>query len=233
MGIYSLPPGEIAGMVIGFLLTLFIFSYLLGDNVLFRIASHIFIGVSTGYFAVIIILNVVWPRIILPVTELTPVSIQSLLGLVPLILSLILLTKLTPIWRGYGSPVMAFLVGTGVAIAIGGAVMGTLLPQISGTINLFEIQLTGLEQGSYWVVVAESVLILLATLSTLIYFQFSSKNQPGNLSGRITLQKRIANLGEIFIAITFGTIFAKILIAALTAFVGSVNEIITAFTKIF
>jgi len=112
-------------------------------------------------------------------------------------------------------------------------VMGTLLPQISGTINLFEIQLTGLEQGGYWVVVAESVLILLATLSTLIYFQFSSKNQPGNLSGRITLQKRIANLGEIFIAITFGTIFAKILIAALTAFVGSVNEIITAFTKIF
>lgn len=233
MGYYPLAPEEIVGIFIGFLLTLFIFSYLLGDNALFRIASHIFIGVSTGYFAVIIILNVIWPKIILPVTDLIPLSRQSLLNLVPLLLSLILLTKLTPVWRGYGSPIMAFLVGTGVAIAIGGAVMGTLLPQVSATTDLFDRQLTGIEQGSYWVLISESILILIATLSTLIYFQFNVKNQAGNLNGRVTWQQRVSSLGEIFIAITFGAIFAKILIAALTAFVGRIDEIITTLMNIF
>jgi hypothetical protein len=128
---------------------------------------------------------------------------------------------------------MAFLVGTGVAIAIGGAVMGTLLPQVSATTNLFDRQLTGIEQGSYWVLISESILILIATLSTLIYFQFNAKNQAGNLNGRVTWQQRVSSLGEIFIAITFGAIFAKILIAALTAFVGKIDEIITTLMNIF
>lgn len=233
MDIHSLASADIAGIVIGFLLTLFVFSYLIGDNVLFRIASNILIGVSTGYFAVIILMNVIWPKIILPVAGLKEFSLSSLINLVPLFLSLILLTKLTPILRGYGSPVMAFLVGTGVAIAIGGAVMGTLLPQVSATVNLFESQVSGIDQSSYWVLIAESLFILIATVSTLVYFQFISKKQGDMQRGGVTWQQRIGNLGEIFIAITFGTIFAKILITALTAFVGRINEIITAFMTIF
>ena len=39
--------------VISFLFTILIFSYLLGDNPLFRIASYIFVGVSAGYVAAI------------------------------------------------------------------------------------------------------------------------------------------------------------------------------------
>ena len=39
--------------VISFLFTLLIFSYVLGDNPLFRVAVYIFIGVSAGYIAVV------------------------------------------------------------------------------------------------------------------------------------------------------------------------------------
>jgi hypothetical protein len=37
---------DLLGGFVGLLLTLLVFSYLLGDNVLFRITIHIFIGVA-------------------------------------------------------------------------------------------------------------------------------------------------------------------------------------------
>ena len=49
------------GAFLGFVLTLLIFSYLIGDNPLFRITVHIFIGVSAGFAAVIALENVILP----------------------------------------------------------------------------------------------------------------------------------------------------------------------------
>ena len=54
------------GAFLGFVLTLLIFSYLIGDNPLFRITVHIFIGVSAGFAAVIAIENIILPRLIDP-----------------------------------------------------------------------------------------------------------------------------------------------------------------------
>jgi len=54
-------PIEVISAIIGFILTLMIFSYLLGDNPLFRIAVYLFIGVSSGYAAV-----VVWYYVLIP-----------------------------------------------------------------------------------------------------------------------------------------------------------------------
>ena len=42
---------SLIGGALGFLLTLCVFSYLLGDNALFRIAIHIFIGTAAGFVA--------------------------------------------------------------------------------------------------------------------------------------------------------------------------------------
>ncbi len=44
---------EIISALVGFLLTLMVFSYLIGDNPLFRIAVYLFIGVSSGYAATV------------------------------------------------------------------------------------------------------------------------------------------------------------------------------------
>ena len=49
-----------------FLLTLFIFSYLIGDNPLFRIAVYIFVGVSAGYVAAVACRQVLWPDLFFP-----------------------------------------------------------------------------------------------------------------------------------------------------------------------
>ena len=52
---------DFIGLALGFLLTILVFSYLLGDNPFFRLAIHIFIGVSAAYVALVTINNVLIP----------------------------------------------------------------------------------------------------------------------------------------------------------------------------
>ncbi len=61
-----LPYLDLISGVLSFLFTLLIFSYLLGDNPLFRIAVYIFVGVSSGYVAAVVWWQVIWPRLIYP-----------------------------------------------------------------------------------------------------------------------------------------------------------------------
>jgi predicted membrane protein len=44
----NIPTGDLIWGIIGFLLSILVFSYLIGDNPLFRFAIHLFIGVSAG-----------------------------------------------------------------------------------------------------------------------------------------------------------------------------------------
>ncbi len=57
---------DLLGGLISFLLTLMILSYLFGDNVFFRVAVYIFVGVSAGYAAAVAWWQVLWPRLFNP-----------------------------------------------------------------------------------------------------------------------------------------------------------------------
>jgi preprotein translocase subunit SecF len=81
---------ELIWTIVSFLVTLMVFSYLFGDNPLFRFVSALFIGVTAGYFAVVIVYQVLIARLVVPVIQ------GSTLSLVPLLLSGLLLTKLLP-----------------------------------------------------------------------------------------------------------------------------------------
>src|SRR5512146_280889 len=111
-------------------------SYLSGDNPLFRVAIYIFVGVSAGYVAVIAWWQVIWPDVVLKAVTGTPTE-KALLA-VPVILSGLLLMKVWPSLTRLGTPSMGILAGAGAAVALGGAVGGTLFPQIGATINGFD-----------------------------------------------------------------------------------------------
>ncbi|HCB50304.1 MAG TPA: hypothetical protein DEP47_12480, partial [Chloroflexi bacterium] len=53
--------GDFGGILVGFLLTIAILSFLIKDNPLYRLAVHILVGVSAGYAVVIVINEVVLP----------------------------------------------------------------------------------------------------------------------------------------------------------------------------
>ena len=93
---------DLLWMLISFVLTLMVFSYLFGDNVLFRFVSALFVGASTGYFFVILIFQVVLPRLVAPILN------GSVITLIPLLLSGLLLLKLSPKLAKFGNISMAY-----------------------------------------------------------------------------------------------------------------------------
>ena len=210
---------EIISALVGLILTLMIFSYLIGDNPLFRVAVYLFIGVASGYAATVVWHYVLVPRLGQPLTTLSPLSI------VPVLFGISLLAKLSPRISWIGSFAMAMLVGVGAAAAVGGALIGTLLPQAQAAIDGFDVLSagSGLEVASR---LLEGVIILGGTVFTLASFHFSAGRVSEAVPKRNQIIEGIAWVGRIFIAITLGVLFAGVYMAALTAMIERLSFII-------
>ncbi|MBK9925951.1 MAG: hypothetical protein IPP66_11760 [Anaerolineales bacterium] len=223
----ALTSAEIISLLIGLFLTLMVFSYLIGDNVLFRIAVYLFIGVASGYAAAVVVQYVLKPKLLDPIPSLLndPLQLASLMIIVPFVLSLSLFAKLLPRISWMGSFAMALLVGVGAATAVGGAVVGTLIPQVRASAGAFDIQaLGGLPKAIPGLV--EGTVMLLGTVLTLAYFQFTAKRAADGSAKRNAILEFMAWLGRIFIAITFGVLFAGVYMAALTAMIERLSSMI-------
>ncbi len=197
---------DLTGMLIGFTLTVFVLSYVIGDNVLFRLATYIFVGVAAGYVTVVTVYNVLWPQLLLPFLEGDKGGMT--LAALYLLPSALLLTKLSTRLNRLGNPAMAILVGIGAAAAIGGAIFGTIFPQTGAAAASFE---------GYNLL--NGLILLIGTLSTLLFFQFGQRltTQPASL--RAQMRRVIRWTGKLFIAVTFGAVFAGVYITALTALI--------------
>lgn len=214
---------EIIWLVISFILTMLVFSYLLGDNPVFRVVSALFIGLTAGYFVVVIVYQVLIARLAVPLLQ------GSRLALVPLLLSGLLLMKLSPRLSRLGNPSMALMVGVGAAVAIGGAVLGTLFGQIKGSLSFFDLPVAqpGSSRG---LVIIEGMFFLLGTLATLYYFNFSAKKKNKQDPKPHWLVGLLAAFGKVFIAVTLGAVFAGVLTAAITALIERSDFLINAIT---
>ena len=208
------------GALFGFVLTLLVFSYLVGDNPLFRITLHLFIGVSAGFTSTVVIYSVIFPRMFVPLVY--GQGSEQILALVPIVLAGLLVTKISPRFAFIGNLPMAYIVGVSAAAAIGGAVLGTLIPQTLASMNLLDAQASQAFDADLGLRLVNGIVILIGTLTTLAYFQFSSLS---NLTEKTQLQtwiEALGQIGQVFVAITFGFLFAGVFSAALTALIGRV-----------
>ena len=208
---------DFVGSIAGFILTLMIFSYLFGDNDLFRLASHILVGVSAGFVVVVAWYNVIWPQLLLLLWS-GDTTERGLL-VIPFVMSFMLIAKASPRFSILGTPVMAYLVGVGAATAVGGAVLGTLIPQIQGLINQVDWRANALNAGPDLVLFMNGIIFLIGAVTTLIYFQFSAKSRGNFSAQRSPWIEWIAQIGQVFITITLGVLFAGVYLAALAALV--------------
>jgi hypothetical protein len=212
-----------------FLLTLMVLSYLIGDNPAFRVAIYLFIGVSAGYAAAIAWNQVLKPRLFLPLLE---GGWTNLLLLIPLILGLLLFTKLSPRLSWLGSPPLALIVGVGAAVVVGGSVLGTLFPQTQAVVEEFAIPAVFPGWSRWLGILGEALLMLIGTISTLVYFQFSARAAPGGPQRGKSI-RFIARIGQVFVAITFGVLFAGALAAAMTALIQRMSFLVNFVSQLF
>lgn len=218
---------DLLSAVFGLIFTLMVFSYLLRDNPLFRVAIYIFVGVSSGYAATVIVYSVLLPRLrLLQTNDLN----QLILAIVPMLLGISLLAKLSPRISWIGNFAMAVLVGVGAASALGGAVLGTLIPQAQAAIDAFDFRAAPSASDAFLSLLS-GVVMLVGTVFTLGYFHFTGQQGPDGTPRRNRVFEWIAWVGRIFIAITFGVLFAGVYMAALTAMIERLSFIINFFRQ--
>lgn len=213
--------------IFSFLLTLMVFSYLIGDNPVFRVAVYVFIGVAAGYVAVVVWWQVLWARMMVPLLQ--GGFYERAIALVALLLGVLLLMKFSARTSRLGAVPMAILVGVGAALAVAGAVVGTILPQTQAVVKEFKIA------GSGFIFIERFVfalLMVMGTISTLVYFHYGAKATPEG-PRRPWLVKILAWVGQIFIAITFGVLFAGVFSASLTALIDRIRSLLEFTSKIF
>ena len=230
-------PVDLLSAGISFIITVLILSYLFGDNPLFRATVYIFIGVSAGYVAAVAWNQVILPQIILPIWSGTAFSSvwQTIVVVVPLVGGILLLAKAFPRLSGLGQLPMAYLVGVGAAVTIGGAVLGTLLPQIDATIGSFNMNAAVARNVDPAIMFLNGVLVLIGVIGTLAYFHFGARQKLDGTIKRNFLVEILTLIGRVYIAITFGVLFAGVYMAALTALIGrmdSLRTFITLFTQL-
>jgi hypothetical protein len=217
---------DLVGSILGFLFTLLIFSYVLGDNPLFRIAVYIFIGVSSGYIAAVAWWQVVMPLLVSPlITTMTSGDVVEMVLIMFPVLGALMLV-LFPRVTGLGKIVMAYLVGVGAAVTIAGALIGTLIPQVIGTINAFDLYVAVAQNINPVEVIFNGVVILLGTILTLAYFHFGARQKADGSMHRLGLIEILAWGGRIFIGIALGAVFAGTYAAALTALIERISWLI-------
>lgn len=218
------------GLFVAAALTLITLSYAFGTNPVFRVVLYLFIGVAAGYVAAVAVQDVILPQLVYPILdEVAGVPTLDLVELsVRLVLTGLLLLKLSPRTARLGNPVTALLAGVGAALAIAGAVQGTILPQIgaaSGTFDTegFQLALQGGYYGESIQVILDGVIVLLGTISTLAYFHFGAASRGKQEPLRNIVVDALAWLGSIFIAIALAALFSGVLLAALGAVIERVE----------
>lgn len=203
------------GVVLSFLFTVLVLLYAFGDNAFFRLSIHVFIGVAAGYASAVAVRDVIIPRL----SNLNPIQF-----IIAAVLILLLVMKISPKTAFLGNPVSGLLVGVGAAIAIGGAIQGTLIPQVAGAANFYtpELLQQSFQAGDLSTairLVFEGSMVLIGTLTTLIHFHFSAKHVPNQIPQQPPAIRVVGWIGQAFIAITFGVLFTGIYSATLVALI--------------
>jgi len=225
----TVTPFDTFGSILAFFFTILILLYAIGDNVFFKFSIHIFVGAAAGYAGAVALKDVLIPRLI---------NLEGGERIIPIILILLLFTKLSPSTAKYGNPISAFLVGVGAALAIGGAIQGTLLPQTISAGSFFRPNLfsSSLDNGDFVQTIQlliNGIILILGTTSTLAYFHFGAKHVPNQIPTQHKALVIFGKIGHGFIAIAFGVIFAGIYNASLTALIERFNFLINFLVDIY
>jgi hypothetical protein len=212
-------PYDLIWGVVGLLLTVMIMSYLIGDNLFFRLAAYLLVGVTAGFLSVLIINQILWPYLLQPL--IVGSWIQKFWILIPLALAVLLVISQFNKFASAGQVPLAFLAGLTAAITVGGAVFGTMIPQLRAVVNAFDPSGWYRTPGVPWLRAAEAVVMLVGVLGTLSYFHFGRRR--GDPNDQIKVRPRffesLGKVGEVFIGIALGTVFVGIFSTALLAMI--------------
>ena len=199
-------------------LTLFIFSFLYKDNPLFKLAEHLYVGVSVGYTIVKAYDTVIVHLIVKPIFEQGEIAL-----LVPVAIGLLMLTRYVPKVAWLSRYAFAFIVGVGSGLAIPRTISSFILKQIEDTVRPL-LSIAGGDGVTFSMNLLNpasnlnAIIILVGVSSVLFYFFFSIEHSgPG---------KVVARTGILFLMIAFGAAFGYTVMARMSLLIGRLTDLI-------
>ncbi len=193
--------GMIIGTWLAGFLTLAILSFLYKDNPFYKLAEHLYVGVSAGYWLIYVAFFDIKPMLI--DTFMSETGFEKWIILIPGALGLIMLSRWFPKIAWLSRWPIAFTVGIGAGLGITANLQGYVLPQVQATI----LPLTG-----FTVADLSNLILIIGVVTTLMYFYFS-KPHKGLLGGG-------AKIGIVFIMVSFGASFGYTLMARISLLIG-------------
>ena len=196
-----MPVWETIGIWLGAFLTLCIFSFLYKDNPFYKLAEHLFVGISAGYWATLEYHNVFRPNLWDPLTQE-----GRLLLIVPFIFGLFLFSRFTKRLSWLSRWPMALIIGIYAGITIVGYGSGDLILQIQA--NLLPLW------TDHWLTSLNNILLTVGVITGLIYFFFSKEHKGALGAG--------AKVGIWFLMISFGASFGYTVMSRMSLLIGRI-----------
>ncbi len=144
-------------------LTLCIFSFLYKDNPFYKFAERLVAGVATGYWTILLYHTNFTDKVI------EPIFINGQYHyIIPAVLGIMMWTRFSRKWSWISRYPIAFYIGIGSGVSITVYLYTYLFKQLQATISTpLTLDLAGLN----------ALIIVIAVLSALIYFFFSSAHK--------------------------------------------------------
>ncbi|NLS77735.1 MAG: hypothetical protein GXY76_10790 [Chloroflexi bacterium] len=203
------------GLWVAAILTLIVYSYLFADSGLFRLAQYLFVGVAAGYAVI-----QAWHGALLPRIQAFIAAPQEHWTLIIwLVLGLLLFVRKVPALRWFSKIPVAYLIGVGAALALGGALVGAILPQVSA---LF-VSLSPRDYGGGQLGIERAIsqgLLAVGTLGTLLYFYFTSGGRVSWSRFWNGFARGWGRLGKWVILITLGALFGGTVMSRISLLLG-------------
>lgn len=196
-----MPLSETIGIWLGAALTLCIFSFLYKDNPFYKLAEHLFVGISAGYWATLEYHNVFRPNLWDPLT-----GEGRLLLLVPFAFGILLFSRFTKKFSWLSRWPMALIIGIYAGITVVGYGSGDLILQIRA--NLLPLWTDN------WLTSFSNILLTLGVITGLIYFFFSKEHKGALGAG--------AKVGIWFLMISFGASFGYTVMSRMSLLIGRI-----------
>ena len=199
--------------LVSFVLTLMVFSYVLGDlplvRHLYRLAVYILVGAAAAFTAI-----VTWEGVILPYLQdiQKPSTSWTLLGnqadivifFTALSFGLLLLLKPVARLAWFTNSIFAVMIVVSAATAVTGALTGTLLPLLHAT--------SIVESGG----LLDAAIVFLATAAALFYFQYQVRESAEGEIKSAPASQALRFVGKAVIVTTLGALYAAAMLTSLT-----------------
>lgn len=214
----TVSPARTFGIWLGAFLTLCILSFLYRDNIFYKLAEALVVGISAAYWMVVALWTVVVPnvfgkiapdfisRTFMPGTIAAPEPVYW----IPLILGIMLLCRLLPKGAWLSRWPLALIIGTTAGMRMiayfeadfVGQIYNTILPLIVWTNDGANARVFDFWQS------IKNTTIVLGVFAGLVYFFFSVEHKG--------LIGKVSRIGIWFLMITFGAAFAYTVMGRIT-----------------